>query len=93
MDTAEICTELRNMADGICTKLKQQCDQYETAIKSLTEDRDVLAARLKCARNELESLKAQYAASIAEYVELADRGIIRDSIIRELLKQLRAERL
>lgn len=75
--------------DEICTELQHRRDVYESALKSLAADRAALATKLECTRNELESLKAQYASALADYVEMADRGIIRDSIIRDLFKRLR----
>ena len=75
--------------DEICSALQARKAQYEDAIKSLVADRDALAAKLECAQNELASVKEKYVAAIIEYVELADRGIIRDSIIRDLFKRLK----
>lgn len=72
------------------TELQHRKDVYESALKTLAQDRDALATKLECARNELAAVKDKFASAIAEYVELADRGIIRDSTIRELLKQLKA---
>ena len=76
--------------DEICTELQHRKDVYESALKTLAQDRDALTTKLECARNELAAVKDKFASAIAEYVELADRGIIRDSTIRELLKQLKA---
>lgn len=73
--------------------LKEAVERVDNTIYLDAQEHARVVAERDAAKRELSAVKAKVVSAVSEYVELADRGIIRDSIIRDLLKQLKTGEL